>query len=464
MNEVTVGGSFRDPSGFLFSRDGELYRQVNATYRENYDLLMSSGLFQKLTESGHMVGHDEAPIGLKHTDDAYKVIKPEFIPFISYPYEWCFSQLKDAALLTLQIQKVALEHGMSLKDASNYNVQFFEGRPVFIDTLSFEKYREGKPWVGYRQFCEHFLSPLLLMKYVDPKIGIILRDYIDGIPIELAAKLLPVSTKFNFRLLVHIHLHARSKKHYAGKTIKSRQARFGKLALMGFIETLEGAVSKIRWEPGGTEWGDYYSDTNYSSEAQEKKTEILEYFIDTLKPAVLWDLGANDGTFSRLASDKGILTISFDIDPSSVEKNYTEMRRRGETHILPLVMDVTNPSPDLGWNNSERESLTSRGRCDTLMALALVHHLSISNNVPLPMVAEYMCGLCDSLIIEWVPKDDSQVQRLLATREDVFPCYTREFFEQAFSRHFEIVESRDIEGTRRSLYMMRSTQAVRAGQ
>jgi ribosomal protein L11 methylase PrmA len=417
---------------------------------------MESGLYKKLVDAGLMVPHEEVTLDLKKTDDAYKIIKPEVVPFISYPYEWCFSELKDAALLTIKIQKLALEHGMSLKDSSAYNIQFVNGRPVFIDTLSFEKYKEGEPWVAYKQFCEHFLSPLVLMKYIDPWYNKCLAIYIDGIPLDLTAKLLPFSTKFSFSLLTHIHLHAGSKKHYAGKTIKKKKRSFSKFALLGFIDSLEGAVKSLKWQPGGTEWGEYYTDTNYTKDSHEHKKQLVSDALDTLSPKLVWDFGANDGLFSRIASDKGIQTISFDIDPDAIEKSYVITRKKNETHILPLLFDATNPSPDLGWNNHERMSLTSRGPCDTLMAYALIHHLAISNNVPLVKLAAYFSGLCRSLIIEWVPKDDSQVQRLLTTREDIFPNYTKQGFEESFGQYFDIVESHDVKESKRVLYNMKN--------
>lgn len=449
-----VSSSFRDPSGFVFVRDGNLYRQINFSYQENYKMLTDSGLYRDLTSSGLMVPHEEVPLHLKKTDNAYKVIRPETVPFISYPYEWCFSQLKDAALLTLQIQKTALKYGMSLKDSSAYNIQFVGGKPVFIDVLSFERYREGKPWVAYRQFCQHFLSPLALMKYVDHRFNQWLKIYLDGIPLDLTARLLPFRTNLRVNLLTHIHLHAKSQKHFAGKILKKKGRNFSKLALLGFIDSLENAVNHLKWLPESTHWEKYYTDTNYSSEALAHKKTLVSEFLDTLCPELVWDIGANDGTFSRIASDKRIQTISFDFDHAVIEKSYLETRKNRETHILPLLLDATNPSPDLGWNNQERMSLTERGPCDTLMALALLHHLAISNNVPLVKIASYFSEICRSLIIEWIPKQDPQVQRMLATREDFFHDYTRECFETSFEHHFETVESHAIKDSSRVLYFM----------
>jgi len=267
MNSVIIPSSFRDPGGFLFYRDGSIFRQVNSIYKENYDHLVNSGLYENLINAELLIPHEEVDVEAVRPDLNYKLIKPELIPFVSYPYEWSFSQLKDAALTTLRVQKKSLELGMSLKDCSAYNIQFRNGKPVFIDTLSFEKYHEGQPWVAYRQFCQHFLAPLALMSYRDIRLNQLLRIYIDGIPVDLASSLLPFRTRFIFSLLTHIHLHARSQKHYADKAVDVSSKKVSRLSFLGLINNLESAVNKLKWRPGGTEWADYYDETNYSSDA-----------------------------------------------------------------------------------------------------------------------------------------------------------------------------------------------------
>lgn len=449
-----VPSSFRDPSGFLFVRDAVIYRQVNAVYKEDYSHLMTSGLYRALKMGGLLIPHDEVDIEAPQPDRAYRIIKPEPIPFISYPYEWCFSQLKDAALTTIAIQKTALDFGMSLKDCSAYNIQFRKGKPVFIDTLSFEKYREGRPWVAYRQFCQHFLAPLALMSHRDIRLSQLLRVYIDGVPLDLASSLLPLRTRLSFSLLSHIHLHARSQKRYAGKPVDTSRYRVGRLSFLGLVDSLESSIRKLKWQPKGTEWADYYRDTNYSEDALLHKKQIVAEFLDKLKPRNVWDLGGNVGTFSRIASERGIPTISFDIDPAAVERNYLDSVARGDANILPLLIDLTNPSSGIGWENAERLSLLERGPVDTVLALALVHHLAISNNVPLSKIANFLSGICHSLIIEFVPKSDSQVQRLLATREDIFPDYTQEDFEKECEMCFAIVRCQRIRESERTLYLM----------
>lgn len=456
---ANVPGSFRDPSGFLFTFEGTLYRQINKSYQEDFDLLMKSGLYRRLVKDGLMVPFKEAPASLAQTPDCYKVIRPELVPFLSYPYEWGFSQLKDAALLTLKIQKIALEYGMSLKDASAYNIQFVEGKPVLIDHLSFEKYEE-KPWVAYRQFCQHFLAPLALASYTDIRLTQLLRVYIDGIPLDLAAKLLPAKAKLNLQLLTNIYLHAKSQQVFAdrgaGRAGPQRELKLRKGQLLAILSGLEGAANKLAWEPKGTEWGDYYEGTNYSKSAFREKGKMVESFIKKAKPQIVWDLGANTGEFSRIAAGKSQLVISSDIDPAAVEINYRQVKEKGESKILPLVLDLTNPSGGFGWANQERMALAERGPADTVMALALVHHLAISNNLPFAKIAEFMRGIAkDYLIIEFVPKEDSQVQRLLATREDIFDRYTQADFEKEFGKLFTVTAKEPVKGSKRTTYLLK---------
>lgn len=452
-------GSFRDPSGFVFVEDGVLYRQVNSCYREEYELLMGSGLYAELVTAGLMIPHEE--VANAAADGAYKTLRPQHVPFISYPYEWCFSQLKDAALLTLDIQKRALAHGMTLKDASAFNVQFIAGRPVFIDTLSFERYREGEPWAAYRQFCMHFLAPLALTSYLNIRFNEWFRVSVNGVPLDLASVLLPVHSRFRPSIFMHIHLHAKSQKRYEGKMVEknSRTRSVNKFALLAITDSLEGAVGRLAWKPEGTEWADYYQDTNYSSEGLRHKRELVAEYLAITAAKKVWDLGANDGTFSRIASSLGAGTVAFDIDPACVEKNYLSVKSGKEQHLLPLCQDLTNPSPGFGWASTERASLSARGPCDLALALALVHHLAIANNVPLSRIAYYFATLCNWLVIEFVPKEDSQVQRLLATRADIFIDYTVCCFESEFQRHFHIVQKSAILDSNRLLYLMKKNLA-----
>jgi hypothetical protein len=453
------GASYRDPAGFVFTRDGVLYRQVNPAGRDDFDLLVSSGLYAKLAGAGDMVAHEDVSAEFSPDGRAYRVIKPARVQFVSYPYEWSFSELKDAALLTLRLQRTALDHGMSLKDATPYNVLFEDGRPVLIDTLSFERLKPGTPWVAYRQFCQLFLAPLALMSGVDIRLGRLLRSELDGVPLDLASTLLPLRSRLKPGLLIHLHLHAATERRVSRRPPSGAAAaskrQLGGNAVRGLIDSLERTVRSLEWTPAGTVWADYYEATNYTDAAFEHKRQIVATTIERLAPGTVWDLGANDGTFSRLASQRGIPTIAFDVDPAAVEKNYRRVARGQEKHLLPLLMDLTNPSTACGWAHRERESLVERGPADLALALALVHHLAIGHNVPLARVAEYFAAIARALVIEFVPKRDSQVQRMLATREDVFTDYRQEAFEEAFSAHFAIEEAIPVRDSERTVYVMR---------
>lgn len=454
-----LSASYRDPSGFVFRRDGWLYRQVNRCYTDHYDRLHASGLYDALTTEGLLIPHQEVDIPAEVPETAYKIIAPDTLRFVSYPYEWCFSQLKDAALLTLRVQEIALAHGMTLKDSSAFNVQFRWGKPMFIDTLSFEIYHEGDVWIPYRQFCEHFLAPLGLMLFSDIRLSKLMRLNLDGIPLDLASTLLPFATRFKLPWYLHIHLHARFQQRHAATSLHGKNRRMSKMQLMALLDSLAGAVRALKWEPRGTEWADYYTDTNYTEDGFQQKRQIVADFLDAVKPTTAWDLGANNGLFSRLASEHDIFTVAFDSDPAAVEQNYRICRERNDPHLLPLLIDLTNPTPSVGWANRERMSLIERGPVDAVLALALIHHLAISHNVPLPKVAELFSRIGRTLIIEFVPKHDSQVQRLLASREDIFEDYTQEAFERAFSRYFRLRQQQSIRDSARVLYLMESVTA-----
>ena len=450
-----ISGSFRDPSGFMFLRDGRLYRQINNVYKNDYGYLINSGLYKALIKKNLIIPHAEVSLKNHESNNYYKIIKPKKVNFISYPYEWCFSQLKDAALTTLKIQKIALEFGMVLKDSSAFNIQFHNGKPILIDTLSFEKYTEGRPWTAYKQFCQHFLGPLALMAHTDIRLNQLFRIFLDGPPLDFVSKLLPNYTRLKLSLLTHIHLHAKTQNHFADKSVKKTTHQMSKRSFFALIDNLESATGKIKWNNKNTEWGEYYSITNYFKDSFKNKKEIVDEFIEEIKPKKVWDIGANTGVFSRIAANKGIKTISFDIDLTAVEKNYLLSKKNNEKNILPLFLDLTNPSPAIGWKNQERISFIERGPADLVIALALIHHLAISNNLPLNNIADYFSKMCDSLIIEFVPKTDSKVKKLLQTREDIFTCYNQENFEKELDKYFVIKKSKKILNSDRIIYLMK---------
>jgi hypothetical protein len=450
-----IPGSFRDPAGFVFERDGAVYRQVEVSFAERFDAFRSLGLEAALVDEGLLVRHEDADPALAARPGAHAVLRPERIPFISYPYEWCFGQLRDAALTTLAAQRLAMSRGFTLRDASAYNVQFLRGRPVLIDVLSFEPIRPGEPWVAYGQFCRHFLAPLAVMAGRDVRLARLLRGHLDGIPLDLAASLLPRRARLRPGIMLHLAAHSRS----GGKTpgAKDRGDRgFSERAFRGLIESLESTVRGLEWDPPDTVWSGYYGDCRtYTAEALGRKEELVGKLLGEASPSTVWDLGANTGRFSRIAAASGAFTVSLDAEPAVVEASYRQVRDEGTPDVLPVVMDLADPSPRLGWAHRERMSLADRGPADLVMALALVHHLALGNNVPLPDLAAWLRELGSWALVEFVPKSDPQVREMLSLRDDVFPAYTEDGFRTAVEGPFEVLRREPIEGSDRSLYLLR---------
>lgn len=447
--------SFRDPAGYVFRKNGLIYRQVLRRHQTHYHHLFASGLYAKLVQDRLLIRHEEV-LPFEQKEEYYKTLLPDQIPFVSYPYEWCFSQLKEAALLTLRVQKEALRHNMSLKDASAYNIQFVGCRPVFIDILSFETHQEGKPWVAYRQFCQHFLAPLTLMSKRDIHLRKLLVTYLDGVPLSLATRLLPNRTWFNFGLLIHLHLHHKAQQKLSGSAGSRPGAASGMAedALLQLADSLEATVSGLRWEPTDTEWADYYGQTNYGAAGMAGKETLVKRYLSQISSSSILDLGANQGNFSQLAAAFAPLTLAADLDPAAVEKHFLKLKDKRAEGIFPLLLDITNPSPAIGWNNQERVSFWDRVKADTILALALIHHLTIGNNVPLSVVAGFFADKCRHLIIEFIPKEDSQVQKMLMSREIGAMEYSVVHFEEAFAAYFAIREKEPIRGTERFMYLL----------
>jgi ribosomal protein L11 methylase PrmA len=432
-----------------------LYRQIEPSAADDWEAFLSRGLYGQLAADSLLVEHEDAPLELAARAGARHVIRPREIDFVSYPYEWSFSQLREAALLTLQLQSRALAVGMRLKDASAFNVQLENGRPILIDSLSFEVADPTEPWPAYRQFCEHFLAPLALIAHRDARCGLLLRDFVDGIPLEYAARLLPGRTRLNLGLGAHLHLHARAQgRGEAAAGGPARQRRVTPLGQQALLESLRRTVEKLRWQPSGSEWSGYAATTSYSPGAAAAKRSTVERLVDAAGGTTVWDLGANTGDFSRLAASLGRRVIAFDLDAATVERNWLQLRDAGVRAVLPLVQDLANPSPGLGWALAERRSLLQRGPADVAMALALVHHLAIGRNVPLPLISALFARVAGRLIVEFVPKEDPMTQGLLAVRRDVFPDYSIDGMRAAFAAEWRIVEEAPIEDSLRTLFLM----------
>ena len=446
--------SFKDPSGFVFESEGKIYRQVNQYYAAQYRQLMDSGLYKQLVDRKQLIAHEE--VGVNKTGMAawYTTLLPEPISPISYPYEWCFEQLQDAALLTLSVLKTALQHGMILKDATPYNIQFHKGKPVFIDTLSFDAYDPKQPWIAYRQFCQCFLFPLYLEHYLKTDIQKILSTYIDGIPVDFVAKLLPLKSRLSLGVWLHVYLqHSATTSTRANS--KQPSAAFSKKKLLDVISHLTNIITNFPVNKTyKTTWSNYYEDTILSKEYLQEKEKIMQAFCQQTTARSVLDLGANDGYFSRLFASHQMQVIATDSDNRCISRLYQEVKQHKIENILPLMLDIANPSPAIGFHNQERAAFHDRIKTDLVAALALVHHLVIGKNISLPVLAEYFNDIATELIIEFVPKEDEKVKQMLATRPDTFVDYDVTNFEQYFSLYFTIVEKVPVPGTHRILYKM----------
>ena len=453
QNINAIASSYRDNDGFVFKQNNIIYRLIKPSYFPHYDLLISSKLYNELTSAGRLIAHEEINAHSLNIVENCKIILPTQIPFISYPYEWSFDMWRDAAIVTLKIAIQSLQKEMILKDATPFNIQFYNGRPVFIDTLSFEKYELDKPWVAYRQFCESFLAPLLLMHYGHRDLGKMLQIYPDGIPLEIVKTLLPLKAKFNIQVYLHIWLQARVSKNNINNNNVVKA--FSKQKLLTLLNGLLILVRNLEHQQQKSIWDDYYSDTILGNEYLSSKKILFEKFISSISFKTAIDLGANDGYFSLLLKDSAANIIATDFDSNCINELYTRLRKEKIKNILPLVNVLNAPSPAIGWANTERNSMTERLHADLVCSLALVHHLAIACNVPLPLIAKWMHSMAHFLVVEFVPKSDEKVIQLLKNREDIFDDYNIGNFKNIFSNYFEIMLEEKIGSTNRILFLMK---------
>ena len=448
--------SFRDPAGFVFEENGEIFRTVSLEYKNEFECFISSGLLDKLIKDNLIIPF--SIINNKSNGEIYCVLKPERINQISYPYEWCFSQLKDAALLTIKIAKIALDYGMELKDASAYNIQFYQGKPIFIDLLSFKTKKNNSPWIAYRQFCQHFLSPLLLMAYKEKSLISLLKNHIDGIPLSITSNLLGLK-KFNSQAFFHIYLQNKLSK----KDINNAKGNknFTKKDFFRILDNLFDIINNLKINIENDNWSNYYEHKILSDQYLKSKIKLVKDFISKIKPEYIYDIGSNTGIFSRISSQFCKEVISLDSDIDCIELLFQDIKKNSITNILPLVVDFANPSPSIGWENIERTSFLNRMKKDTILALAVIHHLIIGNNLPLTHLAEFFKKYCNNLIIEFIPLNDIKVQHLLKTRENIFKNITKEYFEKIFSQFFTIIERETIDSSSRILYLMKNNDQNR---
>lgn len=445
------GASYRDPAGYVFRHQGNIYRAIHEAYAPHYGHLMSSGLYAALTAKGYLIPHDE--ISPPHgTEGAWKVIRPQPVSLWTYPGEWGFAQLQAAALHTLRVARIALDHGALLKDASAYNIQFIAGRPVLTDSLSFEIYKPGAPWIAFRQACEHFLNPLLLMSRLPDCGPSLFLAWPEGVPARLVAGVLPAASKLRPDYALYVHLPAA-----LGVSKSAKTRRVGAREIGQNIDRLAAFIRRLKPAASRTVWNHYYDETILSQDylqAKESAVEALLAGIPSL-PQVL-DIGCNTGAFARIAARHFSEVIALDADSGSIDALYRALRSERIRNIQPIVADLLHPTPATGWMNREWESLLARvAGVQLVLALAVVHHLALGRNVPLPMIADCFASITARwLIVEWIPKSDEKAMLLLVAKGDHFPDYSEEGFEAAFGQWFRIEERIPVAHSGRLLYLM----------
>jgi len=454
-----IASSFRDPAGTVFTKDGIIYRAVFQSYQPHYDQLMASGLYQKLVDLNYLLPHSEEHKTEDNTT-SYKVIKPMQLDLITYPQEWCFSQLKEAALLTLQIQKEALESGMVLKDASPYNVQFKDNRAILIDTLSFETYIEGAPWVAYRQFCEQFFAPLVLMSVSTLNLPM-LRMFPAGIPLDVAVKLIPWYKKLKGSIYLNLVLHQRLQRTKGHTDYSKEKSAKGvsKASLLGHTQMLLRTVSKMQAAKQQTKvWSAYYSEELLSQEYSDEKVSVVRSLLESICPQSVIDLGANTGRYSKLASTHAQEVLALEKDPFCLEALFQELKKDKTKNILPLLFDIMEPAPPAGWEGVERRPLWERCKVELVMALAVLHHISIGENVPFEKISSQLALMGKQLIVEYIPPEDPNAAKLLHYKPELLPRVSLSAFLQAFNREWEIVQEYPLKHSSRILFHMKQKQ------
>jgi SAM-dependent methyltransferase len=459
----TDAGSFRDWESRVFYENGRVLRALSATGFEDWLAVSRSRFFADAVAAGKIIPTarvEDVEVPGDVLADAAAVLEHERVPFVSYPYEWPFSMLRDAALLQLDLLARALAEDLTVKDASAYNVQWRGARPVFVDVGSFEPLAPGEPWQGYRQFCMLFLNPLLVQAYKGLPYQPWLRGSLRGIPPADARAVMSFRDLFRRGVLAHVVLHARlERKHAASARDVKRELRaagFRKELIVANVRRLEKLVRRLDWDPGESEWSGYEATTSYSDADAERKDAFVRDIVHSRSWELVWDIGCNEGRHARIAAENARYVVALDGDAAVTDRFYRSLRDEAETTILPLVVDVTDPSPALGWHGVERRPLDARGRPELTVCLAVLHHVAITGNVPVPEFLAWLRELGTALVIEFPTRDDPRVARLLARkRRGAHPDYDREPFERALAERFDVERSEELAGGTRILYFGR---------
>lgn len=457
-------GSFRDRTGRIVHYDGQIYRVLNDAALAQWEYISATRFFRRFCDAGRVVEtvrvlpQEEPPVVDRR--DWAAVLRHARIPYVSYPYEWCFDMLRDAALLQIDLLLAALDEGAILKDATPYNVQWVGSEPVFIDVASFERLAPGAPWIGYRQFCELYLYPLLLQAYKNVSFQPWLRGRLEGIPAAEMRALLSWRDFLRAGILTHVVLQASAQARLGKQSGRLRgelkRAGFHQGLIVANVRRLRRLVEQLTWDPGASIWSEYASTHSYTQPGMDAKKAFVRDAAAERFRELVWDIGANTGVFSRLVAPHARTVVAMDGDHATINRLYAELRREGQRTILPLVVNLADPSPGLGWLGSERRPLGERGRPELVLCLALIHHLVIGSHVPLASVVSWLLDVGDELIVEFAARDDAMVQLLLGNKGERYEDYDQAKFEQLLAADGTIVRSAPVPGGTRTLYQVRS--------
>lgn len=441
-------GSFRDPEGRVFSVNGRIFRTLSPAAAERMRSFEKDGRLRRLIDAGAIIPSaltTASQAGLDSHLCGNLVMEHEKIPLVTYPYEWSFDMLRDAALHTLDLLETCLDMGMMLKDATPFNLSAHKNRMVFMDTLSLDEYRDGRPWEGYSQFCREFLFPLMLTAYKRIEFQSWFRGELNGLKAPSLSQVFGYANLPSKGVWTHVHLQAFLERFLSRKKDLSVRDRFKtgsfpKKVIIRMVRKLRKIVAAMKYRAADSVWTGYEGHNTYAPEDERTKEGFVSAAARGLNGEVWADLGCNNGRYALVAARATKLVVGLDADPAAVNGFYRRIRAREGAACHPVVCDLLNPSPAMGWRLTERPSLFDRLRADRFLALALVHHLCIGGNVPLGEFVEMLKGVGGGGVVEWVNKKDPMVQRLLRNRQDVFPDYTWENFRNLIEGSFQLKE------------------------
>lgn len=457
-------GSYRDrDSRVFYDEQGSVCRAVSARALDEWCAVRKARFFQQGVENGCIVRTEQLSemyaAQAQFADHWAGLLKHEAIPFVSYPFEWPFGMLQDAALLHLDLLADALKEDFTFKDGTAYNVQWKGVQPVFIDIVSFERFVAGQPWAGYRQFCQTFLYPLLLQSYKNIAFHPWLRGRLEGIsPLE-CWNLMSFRDFFRRGIPSHVFLHAWLQSHHTLDAPDTGQALsaagFGKDLIHGNVQGLKRLVRGLRWSPAESAWSQYGEANSYSPADRQKKENFVRSTVHSRRWRLVWDVGCNTGIYSRIAAENSDYVIAIDADHLAVERLYQALKVEPDptrAPILPLVNNLLDLSGGVGWRGIERKALIDRGRPELTLCLALVHHLVIGHGVPLRDLLNWFADLQTNLLIEFITKEDLTVRQLLHGRRDNYLDYDQDVFERLLSERFDVISMDSLESGTRKLY------------